>query len=114
MRYFLTLLSLSFVFFSCEANKENNTELSHSIRLKGNNWAEKLGYPEKSKVIILHADDIGMCSEANEAVKHVRLTKTHNSSPLTLENKHNSLIKYFYSHIINDYPHIVASALIDN
>ena len=67
MRYFLTLLSLSFVFFSCEANKENNTELSHSIRLKGNNWAEKLGYPEKSKVIILHADDIGMCSEANEA-----------------------------------------------
>jgi predicted glycoside hydrolase/deacetylase ChbG (UPF0249 family) len=36
--------------------------------LEGENWAEKLGYPVNSKVVILHADDIGMCSEANEAV----------------------------------------------
>lgn len=28
-------------------------------------WAEKLGYPAGKKVVILHADDIGMCPEAN-------------------------------------------------
>ena len=28
-------------------------------------WAEKLGYPSGKKIIILHADDIGMCDEAN-------------------------------------------------
>lgn len=32
--------------------------------------AEKLGFPEGSKVIILHCDDAGMCEEANTAVKH--------------------------------------------
>jgi len=30
-------------------------------------WAEKLGYPAGKKVIILHADDSGMCEEANIA-----------------------------------------------
>lgn len=28
-------------------------------------WAEKLGFPAGKKVLILHADDIGMCPEAN-------------------------------------------------
>jgi len=32
-------------------------------------WAEKLGYPAGKKVLILHADDIGMCYEANVAAK---------------------------------------------
>ncbi|WP_149304800.1 polysaccharide deacetylase family protein [Pareuzebyella sediminis] len=32
-------------------------------------WAERLGWPEGKKVIILHADDIGMCPEANQAAK---------------------------------------------
>lgn len=32
-------------------------------------WAEKLGYPAGKRVLILHADDIGMCYEANEACK---------------------------------------------
>jgi predicted glycoside hydrolase/deacetylase ChbG (UPF0249 family) len=32
------------------------------------NWAEKLGYPAGSKVIILHADDAGMCEEANISI----------------------------------------------
>ena len=33
--------------------------------------AEKLGFPAGKKVIILHADDSGMCPEANEAVKNL-------------------------------------------
>ncbi|MBT3383300.1 MAG: ChbG/HpnK family deacetylase [Prolixibacteraceae bacterium] len=34
------------------------------------NWAEKLGYPAGSKVIILHSDDAGMCEEANIATEY--------------------------------------------
>ncbi len=34
-----------------------------------NTWAEKLGWPAGKKVIILHADDIGMCPEANTAAE---------------------------------------------
>jgi chitin disaccharide deacetylase len=30
-------------------------------------WAEKLNFPKGKKVIMLHADDIGMCEEANIA-----------------------------------------------
>ena len=33
------------------------------------NWAEKLGYPEGSKVLILHADDAGLNAEANQAIQ---------------------------------------------
>lgn len=32
-------------------------------------WAEKLGWPAGKKVIMLHADDIGMCPEANLAAE---------------------------------------------
>jgi predicted glycoside hydrolase/deacetylase ChbG (UPF0249 family) len=32
-------------------------------------WGQKLGYPADKKVLILHADDIGMCYEANQAAK---------------------------------------------
>jgi hypothetical protein len=32
-------------------------------------WAERLGWPAGKKVIMLHADDIGMCPEANEAAE---------------------------------------------
>ena len=47
----LTLLTLSLVFFASVARAET--------------WAEKLGYPAGKRVMILHADDIGMCYEAN-------------------------------------------------
>jgi hypothetical protein len=36
---------------------------------RGETWAEKLGYPSGKIVLILHADDIGMCYEANQAAK---------------------------------------------
>jgi chitin disaccharide deacetylase len=32
-------------------------------------WGEKLGFPKGKKVLLLHADDLGMCPEANEAGK---------------------------------------------
>ena len=32
-------------------------------------WAEKLGWPAGKRVIMLHADDIGMCPEANTAAE---------------------------------------------
>jgi len=31
-------------------------------------WAQRLGYPADKKVLILHADDSGMCPEANAAL----------------------------------------------
>ena len=68
MKTFLKLFIISFIYLSCETNKDNDNKNPNPIKLKGANWAEKLGYPKQSKVIILHADDIGMCSEANEAV----------------------------------------------
>lgn len=32
-------------------------------------WAQRLGYPAGKRIVILHADDIGMCHEANQAAK---------------------------------------------
>jgi hypothetical protein len=32
-------------------------------------WGEKLGFPAGKRVLILHADDVGMCYEANDAAK---------------------------------------------
>jgi predicted glycoside hydrolase/deacetylase ChbG (UPF0249 family) len=34
---------------------------------KQQTWADKLNFPKGKKVVMLHADDIGMCEEANEA-----------------------------------------------
>lgn len=36
-------------------------------------WAEKLGFPAGRKVLILHADDIGMCPEANTSAERYLL-----------------------------------------
>jgi len=35
----------------------------------GETWAERLGYGPGSRVLILHADDVGMCCEANLAAE---------------------------------------------
>ena len=55
-------------FVGCKTKK---TEVKEDITITESpkNWAERLGYPAGKKVIILHADDIGMCEEANISVK---------------------------------------------
>ena len=42
------------------ASCDNKTNSVNVPQLDGKNWAEKLGYPVDSKVVMLHADDIGM------------------------------------------------------
>lgn len=37
---------------------------------RGETWAEKLGYPSGKIILMLHADDIGMCYEANDSAKN--------------------------------------------
>ena len=43
--------------------------ISAATAASAETWAEKLGYGKDAKVILFHADDIGMCYEANEAAK---------------------------------------------
>ena len=57
-----TIFIICIIFYSCSIYAATNTN--------GNNWAEKLGYPKGSRVVTLHADDIGMCYEANQAAKY--------------------------------------------
>jgi predicted glycoside hydrolase/deacetylase ChbG (UPF0249 family) len=39
----------------------------NAVGLTGDTWGEKLGFPKDKRVLILHADDVGMCPEANQA-----------------------------------------------
>ena len=61
----LTVLSLLFM-QSCVKKEKQVPE-----KKQASTSAEKLGFPAGKKVIILHADDSGMCPEANEAVKNL-------------------------------------------
>ncbi len=45
-----------------------------AISARAETWAEKLGYPSGKIILMLHADDIGMCYEANDSAKNY-LTK---------------------------------------
>lgn len=68
-------LCLSLFLMGCGENKKEKKESDISETLKEQQltapitWAEKLGWPAGKKVIMLHADDIGMCPEANIAAK---------------------------------------------
>lgn len=59
---------------SCGQKKKDTTQQQAqpemaTIENTAKTWAEKLGWPAGKKVIMLHADDIGMCPEANTAAK---------------------------------------------
>jgi predicted glycoside hydrolase/deacetylase ChbG (UPF0249 family) len=70
--FFLTML------FSCSSAEKSASEIGKRIT-----WAEKLGFPEDSKVIILHADDGGMCEEANRAIeKYLRDGRIQSTSAM--------------------------------
>jgi predicted glycoside hydrolase/deacetylase ChbG (UPF0249 family) len=53
---------------SCQ-NKKESSKIAITADQTPKSWAEKLGYPAGKKVIMLHADDIGMCKEANIAAE---------------------------------------------
>lgn len=57
------LIITSLFFMGCNQDQPVNKN-----SMTGANWAEKLAYPAGKKVLILHADDIGMCEEANTSV----------------------------------------------
>lgn len=59
-RHFSGLILLV-LFIACGGSSEKSEV--------GATWGERLGYPNDKRVLILHADDIGMCYEANVAVK---------------------------------------------
>lgn len=56
----LLIIFLLITITSCTGNNGNNSD-SHST------WAEKLGFQKGERVLILHADDMGMVQEANDA-----------------------------------------------
>jgi len=71
MKTLLTLFISIFLLVSCSQKKqekvvENDAPEASTMPA---NWAERLGYPAGKKVIMLHADDIGMCKEANISAK---------------------------------------------
>jgi chitin disaccharide deacetylase len=43
-------------------------------------WGERLGWPAGKRVVIFHADDIGMCYEANQAAQRALSTKAYRSA----------------------------------
>lgn len=69
------LFGIALLIVACKQNKkeqkraENVTDVVLEVRETSKTWAEKLGWPAGKKVIMLHADDIGMCPEANTAAK---------------------------------------------
>ncbi len=73
---------LSIILISCHTKEKNKSTVTKQTEPK--NWAEKLGFPAGKKVIILHADDIGMCEEANTAVKPMLTNKYIQSAAIMM------------------------------
>ena len=70
MKKIVVLLFAVALFAACSQPKKSTAkELS-----AGATQAEKLGFEKGKKVLLLHADDAGMCKEANEAVEKYLLS----------------------------------------
>lgn len=69
---FLSLLWLIFLMAGLSAcNTAGSQSENDSPKMaEASTWAEKLGFPAGKKVVILHADDIGMCPEANISARN--------------------------------------------
>jgi len=66
----LPILLASFLLIACSPQNQQTEKKETSTRaVAPQTWAEKLGFPSGKKVLILHADDIGMCPEANISAK---------------------------------------------
>ncbi|WP_339705041.1 polysaccharide deacetylase family protein [uncultured Kriegella sp.] len=71
----MAVLCLSILFSGCNEKKKSEKQTSQNeqameqIKETPSTWAERLGWPAGKKVIMLHADDIGMCPEANTAAE---------------------------------------------
>lgn len=79
-------LCIPFSMGSCkEKNKQADTAANEeATEIVAANWAEKLGWPAGKKVIILHADDIGMCPEANIAAEKLLVNNFIQSSAVMI------------------------------
>ena len=74
MRKVATLLLCLLPFFvGANLLSNNSSNASSQINEEPKTWAERLGYPAGKKVIMLHADDAGMCEEANIATQNYLL-----------------------------------------
>ncbi|MBS3776131.1 MAG: polysaccharide deacetylase family protein [Bacteroidales bacterium] len=62
-----SFLLLTSTISSCIRPDDKSEEKENSKKT----WAKKLSYPPGKKVLVLHADDAGMCNEANEAIKEM-------------------------------------------
>ncbi|MCF6223233.1 MAG: polysaccharide deacetylase family protein [Flavobacteriaceae bacterium] len=73
---------LSIFLIGCETIKD---EAISELKIpEPKNWAEKLGYPEGKKIIMLHADDIGMSEEANIAADEIMLNNHIQSAAIMM------------------------------
>lgn len=67
--FYFTLLSLSCLLACQSSANQESSAASQADTPEFKTWAEQLGFPSGKKVLILHADDIGMCKEANISAK---------------------------------------------
>jgi len=68
----LVFILFASIILSCEKTPDKNPSASEASIDESQElvtWAERLGYPKGRKIVILHADDIGMCPEANISAK---------------------------------------------
>ena len=65
----LLVISALILSFSCKQEKKEVVIHKEIQKASPSTWAERLGYAPGKKVIMLHADDVGMCKEANIATE---------------------------------------------